>query len=395
MKTLRVSLSRSLWLPAALLLLCLGGAARAGSTFNVMNYGAAGNGTADDTVAVQNTINAAIAAGSGNTVYLPAGTYLIAGGPQQNTQITITGSTNLTFEGAGTEARMLRYTRADLGRCFAVYGNTNVTIQDFSADVQKLPATGQYDLGETQGTITAVSRTPGSSTVTLTVQVEQGYPPRAAPTSRPRPPTATAGPVPADRPHTPELRRRPLPHRRHPDGQRRDGDADPEHREQRPVCGRAVADLHQPRRPLVRHGLRQLRHDDAAEPQLLRRGRRLDGQRRLPQRDAHLQQPLLRPAALPARPAHNLPGGLAMGGRGAFTVENSTFLRTWDDDFDIGGGYGATVLSQPAPNQVLVSGTGDYEQGDQVEFSDNTDAPRHLRLRRHHRRPRPSRTATH
>ncbi len=42
--------------------------------------------------------------------------------------------------------------------------------------MQKLPS-GLYDLGETQGTITAISRTPGSSTVKLTVQVEAGYPP--------------------------------------------------------------------------------------------------------------------------------------------------------------------------------------------------------------------------
>ncbi len=67
--------------------------------------------------------------------------------------------------------------------------------------------------------------------------------------------------------------------------------------------------------------------------------------------------------------------GWQMGGRGAFTVTNSTFLRTWDDVFDVGGGYGQSVLSQPQPNQVLVSGTGGYQMGDRVEFVDYTDAP--------------------
>ena len=48
----------------------------AGITFNVKNYGAIGNNSADDTVAIQATINAAVAAGGG-TVYFPAGTYKI------------------------------------------------------------------------------------------------------------------------------------------------------------------------------------------------------------------------------------------------------------------------------------------------------------------------------
>lgn len=47
-------------------------------TQNVRDYGATGNGTTDDTTAVQNAINAANAAGGG-IVYFPAGTYIIAG----------------------------------------------------------------------------------------------------------------------------------------------------------------------------------------------------------------------------------------------------------------------------------------------------------------------------
>lgn len=49
--------------------------------FVVTNYGATGDGTTDDTAAIQATINAAIAAGGG-VVYFPAGKYLIAGSLQ-------------------------------------------------------------------------------------------------------------------------------------------------------------------------------------------------------------------------------------------------------------------------------------------------------------------------
>jgi len=51
---------------------------KGGQVFNVRAYGAKGDGTTNDTAAVQAAINAANTAGGG-TVYFPAGTYLIAG----------------------------------------------------------------------------------------------------------------------------------------------------------------------------------------------------------------------------------------------------------------------------------------------------------------------------
>ena len=61
------------------------------------------------------------------------------------------------------------------------------------------------------------------------------------------------------------------------------------------------------------------------------------------------------------------------GGRYAFTVTDSTFLKTWDDVFDFGSGD-TTALSQPAPNQVVIAGTGDYRVGDLTELADDTTA---------------------
>lgn len=46
-----------------------------GAQFNVLDYGAVGNGIADDSVALQSAFDAAFAAGGG-TVYVPSGTYL-------------------------------------------------------------------------------------------------------------------------------------------------------------------------------------------------------------------------------------------------------------------------------------------------------------------------------
>jgi len=51
---------------------------KGGQVFNVKAYGATGNGTTDDTAAIQAAINAANTAGGG-TIYFPAATYLVAG----------------------------------------------------------------------------------------------------------------------------------------------------------------------------------------------------------------------------------------------------------------------------------------------------------------------------
>lgn len=60
--------------------------------FNVKDYGAQGNGSANDTTAIQNTITAATA--SGGTVFFPPGTYMVTG-------ITINGKSNFTLLGSG------------------------------------------------------------------------------------------------------------------------------------------------------------------------------------------------------------------------------------------------------------------------------------------------------
>jgi hypothetical protein len=63
-----------------------------GAEFNVLDYGAVGNGVTDDSTAVQTAFDAASAAGGG-TVYLPSGTYLC------NTPLVLQYGVNLVGEG--------------------------------------------------------------------------------------------------------------------------------------------------------------------------------------------------------------------------------------------------------------------------------------------------------
>jgi Pectate lyase superfamily protein len=61
-----------------------------GAPVNVMDYGAKGNGTTDDTAAIQAAINAC--ASVGNTVYLPAGTYKITSALSMITGVNLMGA---------------------------------------------------------------------------------------------------------------------------------------------------------------------------------------------------------------------------------------------------------------------------------------------------------------
>lgn len=94
--------------------------------YNVMNYGATGNGTTDDTIAIQNTINAC----NGNgIVYLPGGVYVISA--------TLTIPSYTVLQGAGWSTEL--YLKNGVANSSIVYmlqnsnisgGNTGIIVRD-------------------------------------------------------------------------------------------------------------------------------------------------------------------------------------------------------------------------------------------------------------------------
>jgi PKD domain/Pectate lyase superfamily protein len=81
--------------------------AHAQQTFNVVTYGADATGVKDSTVAVQNAINAAQAAGTGNIVYFPTGNYIFFKQISSKTSLTVNSGNAVTLQGDGPNASVL------------------------------------------------------------------------------------------------------------------------------------------------------------------------------------------------------------------------------------------------------------------------------------------------
>lgn len=100
----------------------------AGSWLNVIDFGAVGDGVADDTVAIQAAINVAYAAGGG-TIYFPVGQYLVTG-------LSLDWGSSLAsikFIGDGQSATVIKKTGASSNAIFTLSANaSDGTYSEFS-----------------------------------------------------------------------------------------------------------------------------------------------------------------------------------------------------------------------------------------------------------------------
>lgn|GEM_PF-1431082 len=112
--------------------------------YNVRDYGAIGNGTANDTTAIQHAIDDAESAGG--TVFLPAGTYKVI-----LPQVTSGG---ITIQGAGWKSKLLLADAALAGNGHTIglwlNGASNVIVKDLAID-------GNFDTIAKNGTFASSS----------------------------------------------------------------------------------------------------------------------------------------------------------------------------------------------------------------------------------------------
>ena len=86
-----------------------------GAFFNVLDFGAVGDGVANDTAAIQAAINAVFSSGGG-TVYFPKGTYLVTGLSLN----WAASSTSIRIVGAGKNASTIQKTGATVTSVFSL-----------------------------------------------------------------------------------------------------------------------------------------------------------------------------------------------------------------------------------------------------------------------------------
>lgn len=104
-------------------------------TLSVKDFGAVGNGSTDDTTAIQNAIDTAAFSSQYRSVYFPAGTYIIQG--------TLRGGTNLNLIGDGIGISILKKAPASAGHILDVIGSStkeNVTVSNLTFECNFIDA---------------------------------------------------------------------------------------------------------------------------------------------------------------------------------------------------------------------------------------------------------------
>jgi Pectate lyase superfamily protein len=107
---------------------------------DVRNYGAVANDSVDDSVAIQNAINAAP---DNSTIYFPQGTYLVA-------SLSLNGRTGLTLAGAGSTLTILKRNGA-YPKIVESVGSTNIIVTQLGFDANGITSFGGFNFYDAKG----------------------------------------------------------------------------------------------------------------------------------------------------------------------------------------------------------------------------------------------------
>src|SRR5229473_5872490 len=102
-------------------------------TFNVKDQGAKGDGTTDDTAAIQAALDAAKAAGRGSKVFIPEGTYIVSAPAGIDTMLWINGG-GITVYGQGQNSILKVAPCAYNTVFYLVDGAESANFHDFRVD---------------------------------------------------------------------------------------------------------------------------------------------------------------------------------------------------------------------------------------------------------------------
>ena len=136
---LRAAVISLLMLTTSACVISTAGSGQDGRRVNVMDFGARANGSADDTAAIQAAINAAK---PGETVYFPAGVYIVS-------NFVVKNRSGLSFAGEGQKSTIKQKTGA--ARIATVEASLNIVISDLTFDANGIASYGGVVFYSTKG----------------------------------------------------------------------------------------------------------------------------------------------------------------------------------------------------------------------------------------------------